>query len=71
MQEVGTARMGNDPRKFVLNNWNKARDVKNLFITDGAAFVTTGCLNPTLTMLARAGRVSEYLLDAAKLGDLG
>lgn len=71
MQEVGRARMGNDPRKFVLNKWNQAHDGENLFVTDGAAVSATGCVNPTLTMLARAGRVSEYWLDAAKRGDLG
>ena len=69
--EVGTARMGNDPRKFVLNKWNQAHDVKNLFVTDGAAFVTNGCVNPTLTMMALALRASERLIDAAKRGDLG
>ena len=68
--EVGTARMGDDPRKSVLNKWNQAHDVKNLFVTDGAAFVTTGCVNPTLTMMALARRASEYLVEAAKRGEL-
>ena len=69
--EVGTARMGNDARRFVLNKWNQAHDLKNLFVTDGAAFVTIGCVNPTLTMMALARRASEYLVDAARRGDLG
>ena len=69
--EVGTARMGNDPRKSVLNKWNQTHDVKNLFVTDGAAFVTIGCINPTLTMMALARRASEYLVDAFRRGDLG
>lgn len=69
--EVGTARMGNDPRKSVLNRWNQAHDLKNLFVTDGAAFVSIGCVNPTLTMMALALRASEYLVDAAKRGNLG
>lgn len=68
--EVGTARMGNDPRKSVLNKWNQAHDVKNLFVTDGGAFVTIGCVNPTLTMMALARRASEYLVEAAKRGEL-
>lgn len=68
--EVGTARMGNDPRKSVLNKWGQAHDVKNLFVTDGAAFVTIGCFNPTLTMMALARRASEYLVEAAKRGEL-
>ncbi len=69
--EVGAARMGNDPRKSVLNKWNQAHDLRNLFVTDGAAFVSIGCVNPTLTMMALALRASEYLVDAAKRGDLG
>ena len=69
--EVGTARMGNDARKSVINNWNQTHDVKNLFVTDGAAFVTTGCVNPTLTMMALARRASEHLVDRAKRGELG
>ena len=68
--EVGTARMGNDPRKSVINNWNQTHDVKNLFVTDGAAFVTTGCVNPTLTMMALARRASEHLIERAKRGEL-
>ena len=68
--EVGTARMGNDPRKSVINKWNQTHDVKNLFVTDGAAFVTTGCVNPTLTMMALARRASEHLIDRAKRGEL-
>lgn len=69
--EVGTARMGHDPRGSVLNKWNQAHDLKNLFVTDGAAFVTIGCVNPTLTMMALARRAAEYLVDAAKRGELG
>lgn len=68
--EVGTARMGNDARKSVINKWNQTHDVKNLFVTDGAAFVTTGCVNPTLTMMALARRASEHLIDRAKRGEL-
>ena len=68
--EVGAARMGSDPRKSVLNKWNQTHDVKNLFVTDGAAFVTIGCVNPTLTMMALARRASEYLAEAAKRGEL-
>ena len=69
--EVGSARMGDDPRRSVLNRWGQAHDLKNLFVTDGAAFVSTGCVNPTLTMMALARRASEYLVDAAGRGDLG
>ncbi len=68
--EVGSARMGNDPRKSVLNKWNQVHDMRNLLVTDGAAFVTTGCVNPTLTMMTLAVRAAEHLVEAAKRGDL-
>ena len=68
--EVGTARMGNDPRRSVLDRWNGAHDVRNLFVTDGAAFVSIGCVNPTLTMMALALRASEHIVDRARRGDL-
>jgi len=68
--EVGTARMGNDPRKSVLNKWNQAHDMKNLLVTDGAAFATVGCVNPTLTMMTLALRAAEHLVEIAKRGEL-
>ena len=52
IHEVGTARMGADPKTSVLNKFNQSWDVKNLFITDGSCFVSQGCQNPTLTMMA-------------------
>jgi len=58
---VGTARMGNDPRISVTNKWNQSHDVPNLFINDGAPFVTAGNQNPTLTILAFALRSSERI----------
>ena len=68
--EVGATRMGDDPRKSVLDRWNRAHDVKNLLVTDGGAFVTIGCANPTLTMMALARRAAEHLVDSARRGDL-
>ena len=54
---LGTARMGNDPERSVVNSWGRSHDVKNLFIVDGSIFVTSGGVNPTCTIqaLARAG----------------
>jgi choline dehydrogenase-like flavoprotein len=60
--EMGTARMGADPRTSVLNSFCQSWDVKNLFVMDGACFVSQACQNPTLTILALAARSSEYLL---------
>jgi choline dehydrogenase-like flavoprotein len=52
IHEVGTCRMGDDPKKSVLNKWNQSHDVKNLLVVDGASFVTAGWQNPTMTILA-------------------
>ncbi|MDX2179693.1 MAG: GMC family oxidoreductase [Bryobacteraceae bacterium] len=60
---VGTARMGRDPKSSVVNPWNQSHDVKNLFLNDGAAFVTAGNQNPTITILALAMRSSERLAE--------
>jgi len=70
IHEVGTARMGADPKTSVLNGFCQAHDVKNLFVTDGAPLVTNPDKNPTLTIMALAWRASEYLLDQAKKGNL-
>ncbi len=67
--EVGSARMGNDSRKSVLNRWNQTHDVGNLFVADGAAFVSSGCVNPTLTMMALALRAAEHIVDRAQHGE--
>ncbi len=63
IHEIGTARMGTDPRKSVLNKWCQAHEMNNLFVTDGAAWVSSGCQNPTLTMMALTVRACEYILD--------
>lgn len=70
VHEVGTARMGDDPKTSVLNKFNQAHDVKNLFVVDGAAFVSNGCQNPTWTILALAWRACDYLVDQMKQGKL-
>jgi choline dehydrogenase-like flavoprotein len=62
IHEVGTARMGNDPKTSVLNKYNQAHDVENIFVTDGAAWVSSGCQNPTLTMMAITVRACDYIL---------
>jgi len=70
IHEVGTARMGADPRSSVLNGYCQAHDVKNLFLTDGAPLVTNPDKNPTLTIMALSWRASDYLLEQAKNGNL-
>jgi choline dehydrogenase-like flavoprotein len=59
---LGTARMGNDPERSVVNAWGRSHDVKNLFIVDGSIFVTSGGVNPTCTIQALA----LYIADAMK-----
>jgi len=70
IHEVGTARMGSDPKKSVLNRFNQTWDVKNLFVTDGSCFVSSGCQNPTLTMMALTVRACDYIADEYKRGSL-
>jgi len=59
----GTTRMGNDPGSSVLNKWCQAHEVDNLFVVDGGPFPTGTGANPTLTIMANAWRVSEYIAD--------
>jgi choline dehydrogenase-like flavoprotein len=70
IHEVGTARMGADPKNSVLNGFCQAHEVKNLFVTDGAPLVTNPDKNPTLTIMALSWRASEYLLEQARKGNL-
>lgn len=70
IHEAGTARMGNDPKKSVLNKWNQAHDCKNLFVVDGAAFTSQADKNITLTILALSMRASEYLVTGLKRGEI-
>jgi len=70
IHELGTVRMGSDPRTSVLNSHCQAHDVKNLFVADAAPFVTNPDKNPTLTIMALAWRTSEYLLEQAKKMEL-
>jgi choline dehydrogenase-like flavoprotein len=70
IHECGTARMGNDPKKSVLNRYNQVHEVKNIFVTDGAAFVTQGCYEPTLTIMAVSARAADHMVEASRKGEL-
>jgi len=59
---LGTARMGNNPERSVVNGWGRSHDVKNLFIVDGSVWVTSGGVNPTSTIQA----VALYIADNIK-----
>ncbi len=70
IHELGTCRMGDNPKTSVLNKWNQTHDVKNLFVTDGSSFVSGGAQNPTLTILSLTMRASEFILDQKRKGNL-
>lgn len=70
IHEVGSARMGSDSKTSILNQFNQSWDVKNLFVTDGSSFVSSGCQNPTLTMMALTARACDYIVEEYKKGNL-
>lgn len=70
IHEVGTVRMGSDPKKSALNKYNQAHDCKNLFVVDGGPFVSQADKNPTWTILALSMRASEYLMGEMKKQNL-
>jgi choline dehydrogenase-like flavoprotein len=68
--EMGTARMGLDPKSSVLNRWNQLHAVKNVFITDGSCMSSCSSVNPSLTYMALTARAADYAVRALKRGDL-
>ena len=70
IHEVGIARMGNDPKKSVLNQFQQAHDVKNLFVMDGSGLTSTACQNPTLTIMTLCVRSCDYLMGEMKRGNI-
>lgn len=63
IHEMGTARMGRDPKTSVLNEWSQSHDIANLFITDGACMTSSACQNPSLTYMALSARAANYAAD--------
>ena len=70
IHEMGTARMGRDPKTSVLNAFNQAHDVKNLFLTDGGAMVSSACVNPSLTYMALTARACDNAVQRMRKGEL-
>jgi len=70
LHEAGMARMGTDPKKSVLNQFQQTHDVKNLFVMDASGFTSNPCQNPTLTIMSLAVRSCDYLLSELKRGAL-
>ncbi len=70
IHEMGTARMGRDPETSMLNGFNQAHDVPNLFVTDGACMTSGAWQNPSLTFMALTARACDYAVRQIKLGKL-
>lgn len=60
---LGTARMGDDPQTSVVDRWNRAHDISNLYVVDGSCFVTSSGVNPTSTIVAIALRAAEHMIE--------
>ena len=63
IHEMGTARMGKDPKTSVLNKWNQVHSAKNVFITDGACMTSASCVNPSITYMALTARAANYAIS--------
>jgi choline dehydrogenase-like flavoprotein len=70
IHEMGTARMGSDPKTSVLNKWNQVHAVKNVFVTDGSCMTSSACQNPSLTYMALTARATHHAISQLKKGEL-
>jgi choline dehydrogenase-like flavoprotein len=70
IHEMGTARMGRDPKTSVLNGWNQVWDAQNVFVTDGACMASTACQNPSLTYMAMTARAANHAVEELKKGNV-
>jgi len=70
IHEMGTARMGHDPKSSVLNKWNQVWDAKNVFVTDGSFMASAACQNPSLTYMAMTARAANYAVEALKKNEI-
>jgi len=70
IHEMGTARMGHDPKTSVLNKWNQVHEAPNVFVTDGAAMTSSACQNPSLTYMALTARAANHAVEELKKGNL-
>lgn len=70
VHEMGTARMGDDPRDSVLNKYNRAHELDNLFVTDGSFMTSSACVNPSLTYMAFTARACDYAVKRLQAGQM-
>jgi choline dehydrogenase-like flavoprotein len=70
IHEMGTARMGRDPKTSVLNAHNQVWDAPNVYLTDGACMTSGSCVNPSLTYMALTARAADHAVSELKKGNL-
>jgi len=70
IHEMGTARMGRDPKTSVLNGWNQVHACKNVYITDGSCMTSSACQNPSLTYMALTARAANHAVEELKRRNL-
>ena len=70
IHEMGTARMGRDPKTSVLNSWNQVWDAKNVFVTDGSFMTSANCVNPSLSYMAFTARAADHAVSELKKGNI-
>jgi choline dehydrogenase-like flavoprotein len=70
IHEMGTARMGRDPKTSVLNGWNQMHACKNVFVTDGSCMASSACQNPSLTYMALTARAASHAVEELKRGNI-
>ena len=70
IHEMGTARMGRDPKTSVLNAHNQVWDAPNVYVTDGACMTSSACVNPSLTYMALTARAADHAVRELKAGNL-
>jgi choline dehydrogenase-like flavoprotein len=68
--EMGTARMGRDPKTSILNGNNQVHGAKNVFVTDGACMTSSSCVNPSLTYMALTARAADFAVSELKKNNL-
>jgi choline dehydrogenase-like flavoprotein len=66
IHEMGTARMGRDPKSSVLNSHNQVWDAPNVFVTDGSCMTSAACVNPSLTYMALTARAADFAVQELK-----
>jgi choline dehydrogenase-like flavoprotein len=70
IHEMGSARMGKDPKTSVLNKWNQVWDAPNVFVTDGSFMVSSSCVNPSLSYMAFTARAADHAVSELKKGNI-